>query len=772
MKISCNRLKKYIRNSEKIDFISIWETFTIRVAEVEAIEIKGQDHENVVVAKIVECKTHPTKEKYHLLKVDNGEKILDILCGAPNVKAGMTVPLVNVGGKVSGFTILEKEIAGCKSEGMLLAMDELGIGEDHAGIMELSDDYVIGGNLSDYLPINDIIVEIDNKSLTNRPDLWGHYGIAREIAAITNQELIPLEVSEIVNDQEDIDIKILSDYCLRYTGLKVENITNHQTPYDLQIFLSYVGMRSISLIVDLTNLIMLELGMPMHAFDANHVEKIEVGLAKDQDKFTTLDGVERTLTKENLMIKSNDEYYAIAGVIGGKDSEIANETNSIVLESAVFDATNVRKTATSLGLRTEASTRFEKSLDPNLCEKVIKRYVYLLKELDSNIKISSNLTDRYQTKLVNPKINLSKTKLFMYLGKELDDEAVAKILEALEFKVIIKKDHYEVTVPTFRATKDISIEEDLIEEISRIYGYENVEPVPLRVELTANMLEKDYDDIQELKMYLSSKYNLNEVHTYLWEKTYILNKLGIEVDNPEVIGRAEDNILRKDLLGSLLDVVVTNSKKLDKLGIYEVGTAIDQNNNKRLLSIMLMDDDKEIKKTYYKLKNIIYNLFLVSKNIKPEFKEITLNDLFHQTLSLGVFVNEQLYGKIGVIEKSLIKKKCLLYAEIDLDLFLGLVKEEIIYDKLSKYPGALLDYTVITPKDYSYNKIEEIVNNFTSDILRNCEFVGLFENETEKRYTFRYTVGLFDRTLTGEDLENYKQEYINFIKTNNLEIVE
>lgn len=772
MKISCNRLKKYIKNSDQIDWISLWETFTIRIAEVEGLEIKGQNNQGIVVGEIIECNNHPTKDKYHLLKVNNGEKVVKILCGAPNVRAGLKVALVNVGGMVSGFTITEKEIAGFESEGMLLSTDELGIGNDHEGIMELPNDYIVGTNLKDYIPIDDIIVEIDNKSLTNRPDLWGHYGIAREVAAITNHELIPLPVYEINNDKKDLDIKILSDLCLRYVGLRVENITNNKTPYEFQTFLTYVGMRSISLLVDLTNFVMLETGMPMHAFNANSVQSIEVGLANNQDKFITLDGASRTLNSDTLMIKSNHEYYAIAGIMGGKTSEIEANTNAVILESAVFDAINVRKSATALGLRTEASARFEKSLDPNLCNTVIKRYVQLLSELNPEIKITSNLTDRYQAKLISPTIKLAKTKLGMYLGIVLNDEEVVKILENLEFKVTIKKDHYEVIVPTHRATKDISIAEDLIEEIARIYGYENIEMKPLNVALEVNNEECSYLDGYDVKSFLAIKYKLNEVHTYLWEKTTIINRLNLELDNPKVIGRSEDNILRNNLFGSLLDVVINNAKKVKKQGIFEIGAVIDGNNNGNMLSIMLIDDDKKIKENYYKAKVIINNLFMTFKNIKVEFEKIELSDLFHNQLSTGIFTNNQLIGSIVVVENPIVKKKCIIYIAINFDQFVELEKQIIIYEKPSKYQNVELDYTIIAPSDYKYDDIESIIKNFYHEMVINYKFIDVFENESEKRYTFRYNVGSYERTLTSDDIESFKSSFINFIKDNNLSVME
>lgn len=362
MKISCNILKKHIKNSEDIDFLKIWDKFTIRTAEVEGVEVKGKDIDGVVTAKILEVADHPKSTKLHILKVDDGKEIKQIVCGAPNVKVGLISALIEVGGHLGDIEIGVRPLVGVDSYGMMCSAKELGISDDHTGIIELPEDTPIGINIKELMPIDDIIVEIDNKSLTHRPDLWGHYGIAREIAAITNHELLPLDLYTENPNVKDLDIKINNpELCYRYIGTKMENITNNVTPLWMQVFLYYAGMRSINLLVDLTNYIMLELGQPMHAFDARVVKNIEVGLANNGDKYTTLDGTERNLTNEDLMIKNGGKYFAIAGVMGGLDSEIVNDTTSIVLESATFNAYTVRKTALSIGLRTEASARYEKA---------------------------------------------------------------------------------------------------------------------------------------------------------------------------------------------------------------------------------------------------------------------------------------------------------------------------------------------------------------------------------------------------------------------------
>lgn len=776
MLISCNKLKSYIKNSDQIDWQNIWDKFTIRTAEVEDVTIKGNDLKDVVVAEIVSCEPHPTKEKYHILKVSDGEKEYDILCGAPNVKVGLKAPLVKVGGMVSGFTISEKKIAGVLSQGMLCAMDELGIGSDHTGILELPNDAVLGVDICDVLPFKDIIVKIDNKSLTNRPDLWGHYGIAREIAAIAKKELLPLELEEIVNDKKDLDITIEDpDLCYRYCGLKVENVLNNKTPIDMQIFLHYTGFRSISLMVDLTNYLLLELGQPMHAFDSKIVKKITVGLAKDADSFTTLDGVERVLNKNNLMIKNGKEYFAIAGVMGGLDSEITESTDSLFLESATFNATSIRKTAISHGLRTEASARYEKSLDPNMTDIAIRRYVKLLKEENPHLVIASNLTDKYPTKVDEKEIELSKGLLNKYLGFDIKEKEVEDILKSLGFKVKTLKDKYTVVVPTFRATKDISLSVDLIEEIARMYGYENFEPTPLCLPLTFTEHETGYTDMYNVKNFLADRYKLHEVNSYLWYDSSLLKLLNIEKENVQLLGKTDNNVLRDNLTLSLLSIVKENFKHQDNVNIFEIGTTIINNENHLHLCVILAGDDNLAQKNYYIAKNLVTNLVKSFKNKQVTFVA-DMNENVQTEVNQDFFVDNLQLGNITLLSSSLSnklgKKKSIVSVELDFDKFLSISKELVTYKPLSKYPETTLDYTIIASLDINYDKIEAIINNFKNEFIINYKLIDVYENDNEVKYTIRYNVGSQERTLNQKDLEKFKNTFIEHIKKNDLDIIQ
>ena len=770
MLISCNKLKSHIKNSDDIDWINIWSTFTIRTAEVENVRKVGDNFDSVVVAEIKECEEHPDSDHMHVLKVDCGEsELVQVVCGAPNVKVGLKTAYIKVGGHIEGMEIKARPLRGILSNGMCCSGKELGISDNHDGIMELPNDWVNGKDIKEYLPIEDIIVEIDNKSLTNRPDLWGHFGIAREICAITNHELIPLEVEEIKNDKKDLDIVIKdSNLCYRYCGLKIDNIKNNKTPLEMQIFLYYVGMRSINLLVDLTNYLMLELGQPMHAFDARVVKNIEVGLANDGDTYTTLDGENRKLTNEMLMIKNGDKYFGIAGVMGGLDSEVLPDTTSVFLESATFNAGSIRRCATKLGLRTEASSRYEKSLDPNMTDLAIKRLVYLLKLENPNMNIVSNLTDVYPNKLEEEEIILDKKTLNIYMGKAITDSEVKRILETLGFKVEIHEDNYIIVVPTYRCTKDIKIKQDIIEEISRIYGLENFNPKPLKLDITPIELEDTFNQEYEVKRMLATKFDIHEVHSYLWYDTNTLKELNIKKDNVKLIGKEVNNILRDDLSLSLLNIVKENFKNFNSFKIMEIGTVINNNQNKRVLSILLANEEKCLENVYNEAKKIVKYIFKILKN-----KDISLvnklNTLeYHdKDLSKNIYLDTNNLGEINVLNKKymnkLAKKKCLVMIDIDFDKFVSLNKELVVAKEISKYPVVSLDYTIIL-KDNKYQYLKDILKDFKSNLINKYSLVDVYEN----KYTIRFILGKNDKTLEQKDLQTFKDRFISYIEDKGL----
>ena len=453
MKISLNWIKDYV-DLEGIDIKELWYRFTMSTAEVEDVEFVGQDIKNVVVAKVLSVAPHPESKKLKITQVDSGDGIIQIVCGAPNVTEGILVPLVKIGGSVNNIPKIGKaKLVGVESFGMLCSASELGISDDHSGLLVLEGDYAPGTDIKSIIDIDDVIIEIDNKSLTNRPDLWGHYGIAREIAAIYARELKPMNLDSLEGseDKAKLDISVEdTEKCLRYSGLKIDGVKKLETPLNMKVRLFYCGMRSISPLVDLTNYLMLEMGQPMHAFDSRQVESgIVVRSTKEPTMFKTLDGVERKLPEDVLLICTKERPVAIAGIMGGENSEVLEDTTSILLESAGFEGSSTRKSSTKIGLRTEASARYEKMLDPNMTVQAIQRFVKLLRDMQPDIQFASALTDVYCNKLEPIDIEITKPYIDKYIGNTLTTEKMVEILRSLEFKVDVEGDNFNIKVPTF-----------------------------------------------------------------------------------------------------------------------------------------------------------------------------------------------------------------------------------------------------------------------------------------------------------------------------------
>ncbi|MBR6940012.1 MAG: phenylalanine--tRNA ligase subunit beta, partial [Clostridia bacterium] len=445
MFVSINWIKDYV-DLEGVDIFKLINQFTLATAEVEDVYVKGADIENVVVGEILTVENHPESKKLHLLTVDAGSKVCKIVCGAPNVRVGMKTALAVAPAKVCGVDIKVSTVGGYESEGMCCSAKELGISDDHSGIMDIKENVANGTDIKSVYPIDDIIFEVDNKSLTNRPDLWGHYGIAREIAALTGRELKPLKLGDLSYDGDyEVPVTIgREDLVYRYTALKMDNISVNESPAYMQIRLYYCGMRAINLLADITNYIMLEVGQPTHAFNADSINHIVVTTPENKIDFTTLDGQKREIDEDTLMIWDNDTPTAIAGIMGGLDSEIIENTGAVVLESACFDGISVRKSSSRLGHRTDASARYEKMLDPELTMDAVGRFVCLVKESDPAAKVASKVTDRYVRKYPHISLSFNKDYVDKYTGIDISDERICHTLTSLGFGVKLENGEYTV----------------------------------------------------------------------------------------------------------------------------------------------------------------------------------------------------------------------------------------------------------------------------------------------------------------------------------------
>lgn len=780
MYISSNCLKKYIKDSENIDFNKVWADFTIHSAEIDGIEEKGKDISNVVVAKIVKLEKHPTNEKYNVAKLDIGNgKEISVVSSATNLYEGMYVPCALENGSLKGLEKVTKvELGGVLSEGVLASEKELGISDSHLGVMDLNKEYTVGEDIKKYIPIDDIVIEIDNKSLTNRPDMWGHYGIAREVAAITGKELMPLEVLENISGEEKLNIVVEDkENCNRYSALKVSNITKKEAMLDMKVMLYYCGMRSISLLVDLTNYLMLELAQPMHAFDSSKIDNIVVkNVGKDKIKFTTLDEVERDIPENTLMICNNDSPVAIAGIMGGLNSEIDDNTTSLILESANFDAASIRKSAVALGLRTEASARYEKSLDPNMTVLAIKRFMKLLTDVDKEVVINSNIEDIYINEVKENVVELKKDYLRKYMGFVLEDETVVKILTSLHFKVEVKEDRYIVTAPTYRSTKDISNAADIIEEIARIYGYNNLEETPLKLDLTTQTGDNKYDLEYAVKKQVALSTGFSEIHTYLWYQTDMLNKFDIDKENNiKLVNKKDNNIIRDDLSLSLYEQCINNSKYSSEYGIFEIGSAISKEREERVLSIMSVCFKNSLKDKYMELKKLVNTLIKGRKNVSVTFERDSVNKKYlNNEYTLAIYAGKENIGYISVFDR-LFAKECgkkaeIVNVELNIEKLLKLTKNEIEYVEPSKYPFATIDYTVIMEKDDLYDNLDKVLKGYVDQYLMSYNLHDVYVDE-KKKVTIRFVIGANDKTLTREEIQEVADKVLAHLEKNNYTIV-
>ena len=754
-----------------LDKKSLIKNFTLSTAEVEDIIEKGHDISGIVVAKILSVENHPDSKKLHLLKVDKGDEIVDVVCGAPNVREGMKVALATVGGQIGEITIAPRKVAGYLSYGMCCSESELGISDDNSGLWEITDDAPLGTDIKSIYDIEDIIFEVDNKSLTNRPDLWSHYGMAREFATLTDRPLKTPELCDLAQFDNLppvlVDVKA-TELCYRYSAIKVENVTRKLSPVNMRIRLYYCGSRAINFLADLTNYVMLELGQPMHAFDNAKVDKIEVQTFPAGLKFTTLDGVERNIDENMLMITSGDAPVAIAGVMGGDASKIEDDTTSLLLESATFDGVSVRKTTTRLGLRTDASQRYEKMLDPELCSLATARVLKLISDCDGGARVISSFTDSYVKHYPTITLNFNKHYVDRYTGIEISDETIVKTLTALGFGVQQSGEDFTVTVPSWRSTKDVTIKADIIEEITRIYGYDNFEiftaesPIlPVRKETL-----KSHED--RMKDLLVKSHRLHEVHSYIWSDIKKNEELGINTpDNVRIINAQTPDhaILRRTMIPTLLAFVKENKSYADDFGIFEIGHTVDglteSGECKELnkLGVALYSKTKSEEQLFLKAADAARELVadILHKgcefvNAEPDY------DFEHPVNSFDILVDGVKIGFLSVPHPTVcenIDKKCAVaFLELSTEAFASVPVKAQKYKEPSKFPAVELDLTFATdPAAIAFPALLEAAKGAAGTLLSDMWVKDIYVNDAgESAVTLRFSFISNERTLTKQEL--------------------
>ncbi len=767
MLISMNWINDFV-DLKGLDIPALIQRFTLSTAEVEDVYEMGRDLRGVVAGRILSVENHPDSKKLHLLKVDGGDRIYDVVCGAPNVREGLIVPFVKEGGMVGGQEIGMAKLAGYESHGMCCSEKELGISADHSGLMELPDDTPVGRDITELYGIIDTVFEVDNKSLTNRPDLWGHYGIAREFAALSCRELKPLETVSLEQfdrlDPVDIDVQD-KELCYRYTGLKVRNITKKVSPVDMRIRLFYCGSRAINLLADLTNYLMLEMGQPMHAFDCAKVDSIRVKRFDAPFTFTTLDGTERKVDENTLMICTGDTPVAVAGIMGGLDSEIEDDTDSLLLESANFDAASVRKSSTRLGLRTDASMRYEKTLDPEMTVPAIGRFMKMLLDIDPQAQVISRLTDVYVKRYPQVELSFDKAYVDRYTGIEIEDGRIIGTLLSLGFEASQEGDRFTVKVPSWRATKDVTIKADIIEEITRIYGYDNFEikttvsPLYPQRKSAGNKADNFVKDI------LVQSYRLHEVHSYIWQDIKKCKILGIEPEkNVKLINAQtpDHEIIRRSMGPTLLSVLQENRAFSADFGVFEIGRVAEGLGEdglvkeRKKLGIALFSRTQGEKELFMRLIEMMKAVSRSVKRVEPELANCEPRFKWqHPRNSAVIMAGGEALGWVCALTPSVLRnidrKAAVVCGELDMDAFAGLAAGELGYNEPSRFPGIDIDLSVVLTEGMRFADMEPAWRG--AGHLTGVSLIDSFQQAGRRSLTLRFGFSSMEKTLSKEEVQ-------------------
>jgi len=798
MKISNNWLKDYIKTDLSSEKIGAFLTdIGLEVEGIEKYESVKGSLEGIVVGKVLTCEQHPNADKLKITTVEVGSgKILNIVCGAPNVAAGQTVPVAVVGTKIydkkgSFFEIAKAKIRGEVSEGMICAEDELGLSDDHGGIMVLDEEtYKIGEPFAKYFSLtNDEVYEI---GLTpNRTDAMSHYGVARDLQAFLSNNGVKSEFEKIstaivsTEGEHGFELEVEdSALCPRYIGAIIENVKIAPSPAWLQDRLKAIGLSPINNVVDITNYILHGLGQPLHAFDADKIsgKKVKVGVNEAGTKFTTLDGIERTLNGSEIIIKDgNNQPMCIAGVFGGSESGVSEETKTIFLESAYFNPVAIRKAAKSHGLNTDASFRFERGVDPNNTRTAITQAIKLIEEITGGKKIGS-LLEHYPNKIEDAKIIFRYSKLDQILGVKIHREKIKEILKSLEIKAVNDiADGLELAVPAYRA--DVTREIDVIEEILRIYGYNKVD-APQKISFTPVKLSFDDQDALEnswARTLQSNGFNevMNNSLTSVKDETNavkLLNPLSKEL-----------TFMRKSLLEGLLENTIYNiNRKNQDIKFFELGKIYhkkEKYEERKQLAILISgrtySENWLMPKSasdFYMLKAYVKVLF---DKLSLETEEISLeDDRFGDALE--IISKGNTIARLGKVSPNLLKEYDIdqdcFYAEIEIETVQKLrSKENFKFVDIPKFNKIRRDLALLVDKNVNYAELYKLAKKNPSKYLKNINLFDVYEGknlpEGKKSYALSFELLNEEKTLEDKDITEVMDSLIkNFKKEFNAEL--
>ena len=801
MNISYNWLKDYLDFDLQPDEVAAALTsIGLETGGVEEVQTIKGGLEGLVIGEVLTCEEHPNSDHLHITTVNvGGAEPLQIVCGAPNVAAGQKVVVAVNGTKLYDgdecFTIKRSKIRGVESNGMICAEDEIGIGTDHAGIIVLPADAVVGTPAKEYYNVkSDYVLEVD--ITPNRVDATSHFGVARDLAAYLKQNGKPANLKRPSVDAFKIDDEVPAievvvenkEACLRYSGITIKNVTVKESPEWLQNRLKVIGLRPINNVVDITNYILHGVGQPLHSFDADKIKgnKVVVRSATEGAKFVTLDGVERTLTDRDLMICNVEEPMCIAGVFGGLDSGVTEQTKNVFLESATFHPTWIRKTARRFGLNTDASFRYERGLDPNQTVEVMKRAALLIQEVAGGT-ITGAIQYIYPVPVAPYRVELTYDKVNTLIGKVIPVETVKSILESLEMKIVSETaEGLVIDVPVYRI--DVQRDVDVIEDILRIYGYNNVE---FSDNVKSNLsYQTPTDRSYKLQNLISEQLcgcGFNEIlNNSLTRSAYYDNLSTYPVSHCVMLMNplsADLNCMRQTLLFGGLESVEHNAKRKNgNIRFFEFGNCYDYNidHKKEGETLAEFSEDYRLglwvsgsrvdnnwahpneKSSVYELKAYVENILVrLGVNLQKVIFGNLANDIYSAGLSITTSSGRQL-GTMGIVSPKICKELDIetdvYYAELSWTLLMKEIKKsKVTFSEISKFPAVKRDLALLLEKNVQFAEIEKIATESERKLLKDVALFDVYEGKNlpagKKSYAVSFYLQDEGKTLNDKQID-------------------
>ena len=792
MKVSLNWIRDYVQLPADANLKRLAYDLTMSTVEVEdAVELARQ-FEHMAVGVINAVEQHPNADKLKVCKTDIGGEIKDIVCGGSNLAEGMKVAVALPGamckwhGEGELVEIKKSKLRGVESYGMICGAVEIGLADlfptkEEAHILDLSEfDAPAGTPLADALDLNDIILEIDNKSMTNRPDLWGHYGIAREIAALYDLPMkeFPRFDRNVANTAGFHVTVEDAERCPRYLSAQIEGLSVKPAPYQMQSRIWKVGMRPINALVDITNYVMLATGQPTHAFDSDHIAgHVIVRRAGEGEKLLLLNGKELALSGDDLVIADDAGVVGLAGVMGGAKDSILPETDKVILEVANFDAKGIRRTALRYDNRTEASARYEKAIDPERCDQAFDLSMQLLGQLYPEIKVTG-LVDEYPRHLKQAEIDVPLSWLERRLGKRLPPEEIRHKMELLGYDISFSGNNMHVVVPTWRSTGDVSIQADIMEEVARMYGYENfeAEPITTTFDGAINQLDKDLE--RRIKEYLAIRCGMQEIFTYPWMDEQFVNAVlqstgGIlSLSTPP---SPAERFVRSSLLPNLCKAVVKNERYFNDFAIFETAQVFRDENytapydareklpsQRKNVAGAFASTDKDITALFRRVKGVVEMMaryvHMETLTFRQEEKPVWADNV----VWLNIYRGEEKVGDLALLAKKVsmacgIKNLNVMLFQLDQDSLVPLKSRTNTFTHIAEYPMTDYDISLLLDGSVQWKDVVQTVSGIKSELLHGVSFVDEYRGKQvpagKKSLTLRLSIGSKEKTLTSAEIE-------------------